>query len=189
MILNHFMKKLLFLLSLSVFLPFSANAQCNIRSSAVTDLNDLYNYTHADLSYPKLKIDNGNLKAVADTEETTYGITNQTKKYYLGAYTEGNKITIYSKIFKLHFKCDEYVKSKLRGMLTHEYTHYLDSYGVLSNLIHTDNDEETAIISEHVLSRLVFGNEVVQFTRPLTADETNKANLLRNFYIKNSKKG
>jgi hypothetical protein len=181
------MKKFFFLVIFSILLftiP-KAHADCNIRPSAVTDLNDLYGYTHADLSRPRLKIDNGKLRAADDVAAQPYSLGTLKKKYYFGGYTQGSKITIYSKIFKLHKKCDKQVKSKLRGMLAHEYTHYLDSYGVLSNLIHSSNDEETAIVSEHVLSELVWGNVSVQYTRPLTASEQIQAAILRNFFIKN----
>jgi len=181
------MKKIfLLIISLILFSATSnAHADCNIRPFAASYLNDLYKYTHGELKRPKLKIDNGKLKAIDNQGEQPYGIGVSKKKLYLGAYTQNNKITIYSKIFKLHKKCDEQVKSKLRDMLTHEYTHYLDSYGVLSNLIHTSNDEETAIISEHVLSKLVWGDVKIQYIRPLTLDEQNKAIVLRNFFIKN----
>ena len=181
------MKKILIITIFSIifFATSNAHADCNIRPSSVTDLNDLYNYTHADLSRPRLKINNGKLKAVNELESQPYSLGALKKKYYLGGYTQGDKITIYSKIFKLHKKCDEKVKSDLRAMLTHEYTHYLDSYGVLSNLIGTTNDEQTAIISEHVLSKLVWGDMTVQYTRPLTSDEQAKAAILRNFFIKN----
>ena len=180
------MKKTLFIFILFFFLTTSrAHADCKIRPFAASYLQDLYKYTHGELSRPKLKINNGKLKAVDGPGTQPYGIGMSNKNYYLGAYTQGNKITIYSKIFKLHKKCDEQVKSKLRDMLAHEYTHYLDNYGVLSNLIHVSNSEETAIISEHVLSRLVWGNIAMQYTRSLTPEEQNKAIVLRNFFIKN----
>ena len=182
------MKKLLILVIFSIifFATSKANADCDIRPSSVTDLNDLYNFTHGELKRPRLKINTGKLKSVDSAESQPYNMGTLKKKYYFGAYTQGNKITIYSKLFKLHDTCDEHVKAKLRGMLTHEYTHYLDSYSVLSNLIDLNNDEQTAIISEHVLSKLVWGNMAVQYTRPLTQNEQEKAAVLSNFFVKNT---
>ena len=182
------MKKLIIILtflSLTFLTTSKAYAYCNIRPSAISDLHDLYKYTHGELSRPKLKIDNGKLTASEGIQTQLYGVES-TKKYYLGAYTQNDKITVYSRIFKLHKKCDEHVKSKLRGMLAHEYTHYLDNYGVLSNLIHASDIEQTAIISEYVLSKLAWGNLNVQYTRPLTLAEQGKATILKSFFIQNN---
>ncbi|MCX6766884.1 MAG: hypothetical protein NT170_03875 [Candidatus Moranbacteria bacterium] len=128
-----------------------------------------------------MKIDRGKLKAVDKIGTQPYSIGVPQKKYYLGAYTQNDKIVVYGRIFQKHKTCDEHVKSKLRGMLAHEYTHYLDGYGKLSNLIGSANDEQTAIIGEHMFSELIWPNEKMIFTRALTVSERIKMIRIRNY--------
>ena len=141
------MKKLLFLyLCFALLLQSSyTKASCDIKPLATRYLNDLYEYIDGGLERPKLKIDNGKLESVDNIEIQQYKLGSSQKKYYVTAYTEGNKIKIYSRIFKLHDMCDKDVKGKLRNILVHEYTHYLDSFGDVSGIINTTDDEEAAI--------------------------------------------
>ena len=180
------MKKLIFLPIFSIFffaIP-NVHADCNIGPVAKKDLNILYRSFRVDLPKPKLKIDYGKLKAIDEAAAQPYGMDASKKKFYLGAYTQKNKIVVYNKIFKLHKTCDEQVKSKLRGMLAHEYAHYLDSFSTLSSMLGTSNDEQTAIIGEHAFAGLVWPNKKTIFTRALTSSEQINMTKLKNFFQK-----
>ena len=155
------------------------HATCDIRPWAAYDIRMLHGAMRTDMKKPRLVIDRKHLEEVSDTVAEPYGIGVPRKPYYVGAYTEGRKITVYQQVFQKHLTCDEAVRSKLRGMLAHEYTHYLDSDGVISRLIGTDNEEQVAIIGEHYFATLAWPGTETRFTRPLTSDEDIQLKTLR----------
>lgn len=177
----------LILLGFSILLTPSTHATCNIESLADQYLDDLYDYSNLDLPKPNLVIETGKLARMNKDEISQYGISKKSnKKYYIGAYTDGNTIGLYQKLFSSYEKCNQVAKSKLRALLTHEYAHYLDgsSYGLtrLSSLIGTTNYEKTAIVVEHTLAKLVWNKSIIP-TRKLTSQEkkTDKKTL-RNYF-------
>lgn len=181
-----------FIFSFSFLFAFPANASCNIKSLSAQYVNDIYSYSTFGLSKPNLVVETGKLRQMSKSELSQYGVSKKSgKKYYIGAYTEGNTIGIYQKIFSSYKNCDVAAKRKLRAMITHEYVHHIDgsSYGLtrISRLIGTDNYEKAAIIGEHALSDLVWKKTITP-TRKLTSQER-KVDLatLRNYFI--SRKG
>jgi len=176
------MKKYFLILLLFFFaIPVADVLACDIAPFARADLKILYRSFRVDLPKPKLKINYEKLKAVDKAEIRLYGIGASKKKFYLGAYIQKDKIVVYNKIFQKHTKCDKYVKSKLRDILAHEYTHYLDTYGNLSKLINSTNKEQTAIIGEYAFAELIWPNKKMIFTRPLTESEKVKMVKLKDF--------
>ncbi len=169
------------------FLTPATHAECDIRPWADQYMDDLYAYSTFGLSKPNLVIETGKLAQMNQGEISQYGISKKSnKKYYIGAYTDGDTIGIYQKLFSSYKKCDKVAKSKLRAMIAHEYTHYIDgsSYGLsrLSGLIETANYEKTAIIGEHTLAKLVW-NKSINPTRNLTSREKKTdAVTLRNYF-------
>lgn len=167
---------------------FPTHAACNIKPLAEQYITDLYAYSTFGLEKPNITIERGKPPKMSQSDITQYGISKKSsKKYYIGAYTQGDTIGIYQKIFSSYEKCDKAAKSKLRAMITHEYTHYVDgsSYGLtrLSMLIGTSNYEKTAIVGENTLAKVVWNKSIIP-TRKLTSQEKRTdAATLRNYFV------
>lgn len=189
---RHYYFAFIFAFSFSFLFAFPVRASCNIKPLSKQYVDDIYSYSTFGISKPNLVVETGKLRQMSKDEIGLYGVSKKSsKKYYIGAYTEGTTIGIYQKIFSSYKKCDTLAKRKLRAMIAHEYVHHIDgsSYGLtkISRLIDTANYEKAAIVGEHALSKLVW-NKAITPTRNLTLHEK-KAELitLRNYFM--SRKG
>jgi len=184
------MKKYLpiFLLFPFVF-SIAKAAACDIHPIAQSYLNEVYNYVDFGLKKPRLIITNDSLIKLSKEDKKQFGKNINKTRGLLASYTDldNNEIVIYSKIFEDHDRCDGFVTNKLKRLIVHEYTHYIDGNKdfELSSLVGTENLEKTAVIGEHIFPKLVWDKKNTRVIRPLTKNEKKKAMLIRNFILKN----
>jgi hypothetical protein len=182
------MKKYFLIFLLFFFaLPIAKASACDIQPIARSYLNEVYNYANFGLKKPRLIITNDPLIKLSEEDKKQFGKNINKTRGLLASYTDLNKneIVVYSKIFEDHSRCDGFVANKLKRLIVHEYTHYIDGNKdfYLSGLVGTENLEKTAIIGEHIFPKLVWGKKNTRVIRPLTKDEIKKAKMIRAFIL------
>ncbi len=166
-------------------MPYMASASCDIQPIAQSYFKEMNAYSTFGLPIPKLVISNAPLVKIDSEKIKEYGKpTSKTRGVMASQFDSDIKtITIYSQVFADHEKCDAFAYNKTKRYLVHEYTHYLDFNYPLSEAVHANNLETTAIMGENILPKLVWGRRNPMVIRPLTKKEKHHSAILRRFFI------